>query len=286
MEFSLLPHLTFPRLRSLRLPLQSGATPAIDQSRADFIAAHPTIEELSWYPIGPVTLPPGALPRIRRLRSGQGVVEALMEASQPSTESPESESEVPTTDRASESTPAPARRKLEYIDTLSLSTPTLLSLSTHTLSPTSLLGLRLHTLSSLPELRLLASTFPNLTWLQVPHLYYVADTPREISIEEWMGILPMFGRLRVFRGAGLWSAVDMEKERMHGVIGELVEKCGRLREMDYWAWCERRGGYRRIVVIREGEGEEERVRYEVRRALPRCVGFFFPFLWDGKCSAC
>jgi len=67
MEFTALPHCRFPQLRKLALVLQSGATSRIDASRVQFIEAHPTIEELHWYPIGDVTLAPGSLPAITRL---------------------------------------------------------------------------------------------------------------------------------------------------------------------------------------------------------------------------
>ena len=69
MEFSGLADCHFPCLRKLVLTLQSGATSRIDASRARFIEAHPTIEELQWIPISPVTLAPGSLPVLKRLRT-------------------------------------------------------------------------------------------------------------------------------------------------------------------------------------------------------------------------
>jgi hypothetical protein len=67
MEFSALPDCHFPRLRKLVLNLQSGATSRTDESRARFIEAHPTIEDLRWFPVSPVTLAPGSLPALKRL---------------------------------------------------------------------------------------------------------------------------------------------------------------------------------------------------------------------------
>jgi hypothetical protein len=69
MEFPALSKCYFPRLRKLVLTLQSGATSRIDASRARFIEAHPTLEELEWFPISSVPLAPGSLPALRRLRT-------------------------------------------------------------------------------------------------------------------------------------------------------------------------------------------------------------------------
>jgi len=78
MEFTALSECHFPRLRKLALALQSGATSRIDASRARFIEAHPTIEDLQWFPVGPVKLAPGSLPAITRLSTRADLVMSIL----------------------------------------------------------------------------------------------------------------------------------------------------------------------------------------------------------------
>ncbi|KAF8889261.1 hypothetical protein BD779DRAFT_1520651 [Infundibulicybe gibba] len=62
MEFSRLGECKFPRLKQLRLPLQSGARPTIDDTLARFLERHPSIEDLYWIPIGHFRYPRAPFP--------------------------------------------------------------------------------------------------------------------------------------------------------------------------------------------------------------------------------
>lgn len=78
MEFAALTDCHFPRLRKLSLHLQCGTTSQIDASRARFIEAHPTIEDLRWYPISSVTLAPGSLPALKRLSTTAALAKSIL----------------------------------------------------------------------------------------------------------------------------------------------------------------------------------------------------------------
>ncbi|KAF6753137.1 hypothetical protein DFP72DRAFT_967323 [Ephemerocybe angulata] len=80
LEFKHLPVLRFPKLRKAQLQLHAGATNNIDASATAFIENHPSLEELSWYPIGIPRLRKGVLPNLKRLKSTVGVITALVEA--------------------------------------------------------------------------------------------------------------------------------------------------------------------------------------------------------------
>jgi hypothetical protein len=69
LEFHNLAECRLPKLKKLKLVMQSGANMAIDQSRALFLQNHPSIEELSWCPIGNPWIPPTALPNLKSLVS-------------------------------------------------------------------------------------------------------------------------------------------------------------------------------------------------------------------------
>ncbi|EDQ98221.1 uncharacterized protein LACBIDRAFT_336163 [Laccaria bicolor S238N-H82] len=82
LKFHNLAKCRFPRLKKLKLSLQSGATSSIDESRARFLENHPTIEELTWFPSGIPNLAPGSLPILKCLRTSLQVVIALDQLSQ------------------------------------------------------------------------------------------------------------------------------------------------------------------------------------------------------------
>ncbi|KAJ7173440.1 hypothetical protein C8R46DRAFT_1082808 [Mycena filopes] len=69
MEFSTLAECKFPALKKLNLFLQAGGSRSIDPCFVRFLNDHPTIEDLSWLPLGPVYLSPRTLPSLRRVRT-------------------------------------------------------------------------------------------------------------------------------------------------------------------------------------------------------------------------
>lgn len=81
--------------------------------------------------------------------------------------------------------------------------------------------------------------------------------------EDWLDLLPRFTKLEVFRGQGLWAAVTLNMQRMHGVIMQLVQLCPNLRQLDHCGHNQARQDWNRITIIREGP-EGENVRYRVR----------------------
>lgn len=70
MEFSKFSECYLPKLKSLNIPLQSGARSNIDAVRAAFIQRHPTLEQLFWVPLSPDSaLMTGSLPNLKTCRT-------------------------------------------------------------------------------------------------------------------------------------------------------------------------------------------------------------------------
>jgi hypothetical protein len=84
--------------------------------------------------------------------------------------------------------------------------------------------------------------------------------------EDWLDLLPRFTKLEVFRGQGLWAAVTLNMQRMHGVIMQLVQLCPNLRQLDHSGHNQARQDWNRITIIREGP-EGVNVRYRVSRCF-------------------
>lgn len=156
MEFSRLADCAFPHLRKLKLPLLSGATSSVDRSMARFLEKHPTIQDLSWLPIGIVAMSPQSLPFLRYLRTGRQVIEILDGATSP--------------------------RPLECLDIQSLDAQSLFEL--RSIDRMSLRKLKLHSFGALSSVHLLADVFPFLTWLSLPshHLPPGAGHPASVSL--------------------------------------------------------------------------------------------------------
>lgn len=274
LEFHNLAKCKFPCLKKLKLSLQSGATSSIDESRARFLENHPTIEELTWFPIGIPNLAPGSLPILKRLRTSLQVVIALDQLSQDHVIQVDKLDDQVSPQQLTLSTPTPGPpvlRPLECLDVRSVDAQTLASFKTF--DRMSLRRLRLHMLGDLHSIHQLAEFFPNITWLSLPAVHLPKDAihPANVKLEEWFAILSLFPNLEVFRGRGLWTAVDSKKEKMHTAIMQLVQLCPKLRELDHCDFYEKRFAWRRIAIIREGEFGE-RVRYEVRK--PPAKGVF------------
>ncbi|EDR05232.1 uncharacterized protein LACBIDRAFT_329924 [Laccaria bicolor S238N-H82] len=271
LEFHNLAKCRFPCLKKLKLSLQSGATSSIDESRARFLENHPTIEELTWFPIGIPNLAPGSLPILKRLRTSLQVVIALDQLSQDHVIPVEKLVDQVSPQRLTLPMPTPdppVLCPLECLDVRSVDAQTLASFKTF--DRMSLRRLRLHMLGDLHSIHQLAEFFPNITWLSLPAVHLPKDAIHPAN-EEWFSILSLFPNLEVFRGRGLWTAVDSKKEKMPTAIMQLVQLCPKLRELDHCDFYEKHFAWRRIAIIREGEFGE-RVRYEVRK--PPAKGVF------------
>ncbi|KAJ7036580.1 hypothetical protein C8F04DRAFT_1094947 [Mycena alexandri] len=230
MEFSTLAECKFPSLKKLNLFLQAGGSRSIDPCFVRFLNDHPTVEDLSWLPLGPVYLSPRTLPSLRHLRTNVQVVSML--------ECPE----------------------LECLDIYQLDPATLVEL--RNLQGGSVRKVKLHAFGDLATMYELAALFPNLTWLSMPSRY------GHFSLEDWLDLLPRFTKLEVFRGQGLWAAVTLNMQRMHGVIMQLVQLCPHLRQLDHSGHNTVRQDWNRITIIREGP-EGENVRYMIDRPPAR-----------------
>ncbi|GLB43229.1 hypothetical protein LshimejAT787_1301300 [Lyophyllum shimeji] len=291
-EFHPLAHLRFQRLKRLKLPMVSGSfthvhtdLPAQAQrgALAAFLEAHPTIEELYWHDLGDFTLPPTALPALRRLKSTIQLWKAL---------------EVP-----SSSGPRP----IEALDVWGL--PAECIAQSKRLDHARLRMVKLTHSDPFEQVRALAERFSGITWLAVPprplnnaYRQRVEEDASEaagvvdVELEAWLDLLPRFPKLEVFRGSGIWQAVgdsgngsiyrsgiangwaggdgDATKERMHRAILELVRRCPRLRQLDHCQVDQNRSRvkvvriFREVEVDREGE-MEERVWYEVQKPCVR-----------------
>jgi len=143
-ELSTLPFQISPHLTDLKLSLHSGGVFSANISRALFLDAHPSIRTLTWYPLGPVSLSPSALPSLRALNCGREVLEAL-EATD-------------------------VVRSVECIDVWSLDAGTVTALEN--VDPAQVRKIKLYTLSSLEPVKTLAVRFPGVTWLSMPCVYY------------------------------------------------------------------------------------------------------------------
>ncbi|KAG5637091.1 hypothetical protein H0H81_005774 [Sphagnurus paluster] len=239
----------FPRLKKLVLEMVAGTAGAATHldNISLFLENHPTIEELSWYPVGAVKLSPGTLPALKRLKGPRQIFDAMEESG--------------------------SSWPLEDLDIWSLGFESLSAAMS--LDPTTVRKVSITTAGTIESIWAFAERFRAITWLSLP-AYYISETtdgPQRIPIEQWLDILQRFPNLEVLRGLGMWNAVGESKERMHQVILDLVERCPNLRELDYLRVCPEHGNYKVIKIIRERDPEDselEHVRYEVHK----------PKLWD------
>ena len=166
------------------MSLQSGATSSIDESHARFLENHPTIEELTWFPIGIPNLAPGSLPILKRLRTSLQVVIALDQLSQDHAIHVEKLDDQVSPQRLtlSTSTPdPPVLRPLECLDVRSVDAQTLASFKTF--DRMSLRRLRLHMLGDLQSIHQLAEFFPNITWLSLPAINLPTDAIHPANVK-------------------------------------------------------------------------------------------------------
>lgn len=151
MELSAITDCRFPILSRLKIFLQAGVTTRVDQHWVKFLANHPSITELFWFPIGTVKLEKSILPNLKYLQSTDYFADALGSAEP--TEAPKrlerldmmvcKESEMINT--------------LRYFDAESLK---MLKLSDFATTPSE---------PSVDGYLYLPKIFPNLMWLSVPN---------------------------------------------------------------------------------------------------------------------
>ncbi|KAF8074554.1 hypothetical protein FPV67DRAFT_1473979 [Lyophyllum atratum] len=300
----------FPRLKRLKLSMVSGAvTPTTttapntltssqptDSPLTAFLEAHPTIEELNWSPLGALTLAPGALPALKRLKGPRQIMHALEDpasSSVPASPPPSQPRDEPESEGGS------MRRPIEALDIWGLAASRLAT--SRTLDPSALRSLRLEHVGPLESIYALAARFTGITWLSMPahHLTLGDMYPALIRLvsgfspfvcpADWLDLLPRFPLLEVFRGPGIWESVGGggspgANDRMHGAILELVARCPRLRRLDHWQVYEKRRGVKVVRIYREGAGggDGERVWYEVGKPRARWVVFRFCLtFWGG-----
>lgn len=190
------------------------------------------------------------------------------------------------------SSPSASRllRPIESLDIQSLSASSLLSLAPQFMDPRSVRELFIQTFTSVNELREVARVFKDARLVHIPGIYLPPESqsphPISLTVDEIVGILPMFEQLEVVRGSALWRAarsavaydeagvqVDENevKSKVHEVLGLLARMCPGLKEVDHCDWYERRAGYKRVVVQRTlvsgmprgmSEGDSVRVHME------------------------
>jgi len=247
MEFSALADCHFPCLRKLVLTLQAGTTSRIDASRARFIEAHPTIEDLQWFPVSSVTLTPGSLPALRRLSTTAQLALSIL----------------------SDQTDPP--RPLEYIHGLYVNPETISGLEG--VHGGTLRELRIAQYDDLQSLSKLAELFPALTSLETPSYATLPDGVgiRRFAPDDWFPVLSRFPNLEIFSGYGLWTMIDraaLNVSRMEDTILKLAELCPKLRELECWAVDDNGDDCKQIIISREGK----EVKWKIQ-APPSCFGF-------------
>ena len=116
-----------------------------------------------------------------------------------------------------------------------------------------------------PPTPLIRFPLPRSVFLRLTQLTILTNVQ-----DDWLDLLPRFPKLQVFRGDGLWHAVNGEKQDMHAMLMEITLKCPHLRELDHCDFYNKFEAYKRITFKREGE-EEEKVSYTITKPPPRYV---------------
>jgi hypothetical protein len=189
LEFPDLKNLSFPGLKHLKLLLLTGASAAASE-RADerclrFIADHPSLEKLFWFPVGGLSLSPDTLPNLKALKTTPQVVKCLASVGEPPS-TPTSVSfasfqlqllpsipEYPTDNvEGNHVLPSAAtasiQRPIEDLYIPYFDARSLVDLHGRFLDPTTLRKLKLDTFSRLDDLCRVGDVFPGITWLSLP----------------------------------------------------------------------------------------------------------------------
>lgn len=248
---------------------------SIDNSRALFLQNHPTIEELQWDPFGLPNLGPDCLPNLRILCTNRQFILSMNDPE--SVSPPTGLTSPPSSPVTANPTPVPVEliaaqkpRPIESLDIHDLDAQSLLEL--RCLDKKTLRKLKVHFVGNISTLYELAAHFPNIEWLSLPSVHRPTNAVRPIPItkDDWLEILPRFSKLQVFRGDGLWRAVNGKKQKLHEILMEITLSCPNLRELDHCDIYDKHEAYKRITFKREGE-EGEKVSYTVTKPRARDV---------------
>jgi len=237
MEFHDLAECQLPKLKKLKLIMQSGITSTtIDRTRTVFLENHPSIEELVWWPIGIPQIAPDALPNLKSLQTNNQLLMTLNDTDSGATSvglmSPPSTPVTAVTPVPDEPTPAPPSI-LRPIESLNVDCLDRTFLEAKFMQPEALRALQVSVIEDFSVIEDIAETFPNIEWLSLPTMHKPFGSPVTIiTKEQWLDVLPRFEKLQVFRGLGLWRSVDNDRQEMHEVILDLVQTCPQLRALD------------------------------------------------------
>ncbi|KAG7444566.1 uncharacterized protein BT62DRAFT_248864 [Guyanagaster necrorhizus] len=234
MELTILSGCVFPQLKKVNIFLQSGGTLSLDKSWVRFLEKNPTIEELAWFPLGPLIggLSPDSLPRIRRVFGSELLLKAIYASPRPI--------------ECVETTAEPAM--FAYLDEINAD-------CLREVRFTCSIG------NTYDALLTLAEKCPNITRLSFPEYH--------MKLDDWLHLFSLLPALEVFEGMSLWRAVDGNLDKMHQAIMQALMLCPNLRELDHYKYDAKRNAYAKIVILREEGEESDNVRYEVRRPPPR-----------------
>lgn len=251
----------WPNLRTLALTNLRCSPQAGFDATMGFLLAHPQLEvlhlDVAFGAGSPYVFPPGCIPRLRELRCGRDLAGALLAC------------------------PGGLDgRPLDVIGGMRLSgsmrdTSFLYALKQY---GTSVRRIELAGWTDMDDIRQLAESAPQLTWLDVGRRTTSAHAAKPASatttnVAEWAAILAQLPQLTTFhgvrffyevaQGSGATASVPLtlsERSRMRRndeIASLLAWKCTKLRRLDHWE----EGSGRVVVLLRDGE----KVRYEVRR---------------------
>ncbi|TFK36142.1 hypothetical protein BDQ12DRAFT_687343 [Crucibulum laeve] len=233
----------FPHLRKLytvRIRKESIAnisTANLDAPMLAFLAAHPTIEDLRWYPLlhDHYGLSSGMLPKLRRIESHHGFILALLSVATSGTRTLESLSKI--------FLRADTFEYLENVD------------------PTSLRELEVSFCGDNRLLPRVAAMFPNITRLTVQGVHY---SPIPDTFEEFIPFLASFTSLETLWDASMWEIFNWSKQADKDLlINKVARACPRLKELYY---CDRlftESLRIRLTLIRSAR--EDTVKYKLEQ---------------------
>ncbi|KAF7323168.1 F-box domain-containing protein [Mycena chlorophos] len=210
-----------PHLRCLKINSLGTFGPAGELAAATFIERHPTIEELSWYPVDSnLRLQFGSLPRLKKLITGRAFASSLLSDSRNS-------------------------RAFECLSQLTMDKATLDLLST--LDTSQLRDMRIWKFAGIESLHRLAEIAPHITLLEMPTLgmQTVEDTNNGLTLarnlisltrpclcftqDDYIAVLSKFPMLEYITQSSIWPRVLNEKK-----LDLLAAQCPRLQRLNYY----------------------------------------------------
>ncbi|TFK62969.1 hypothetical protein BDN72DRAFT_341551 [Pluteus cervinus] len=203
-----LPDLRFPLLSTVVLRGSSPAAAQPDEPILRFLAAHPTVTNLTWYPRKDETrFLPGSLPNIANLTTDADAALALLVDGDP------------------------RLRPIERLYGFQINASSLDLLRTVNRDHLRCISVRYDTLDSLKEL---ARIFPGITTLGVSNMRLDGLGEWEYPWEEYIDALTHFRNVHLIRDPGLWRNLQaLEQRVMHSPIRDLLERCPSLERIQY-----------------------------------------------------